>query len=118
VALDLEVDQIFKDGLPDTVTYTPNGGSGVDISAIWSGEQSAGSDYDDGRGEVAHGHVICSKGDVATPHRLDTFTIGGETWRIDQDAERWQDSNAGLITIQLVRFDREEVSGEGHRIRR
>ena len=100
------------------ITYTAYGSSAASITAIWSGEQAAGSDYDDGIQEIARGDVICSTADVASPDRRDTFTIGGETWRISRDEDRWEIDNVGLITMRLVKYAREEVSGAGHRIDR
>jgi hypothetical protein len=117
MGLSIEVDQMLKDGMPDTVTYTAYGESPASIPAIWTGEQARGGDYDDGTQEAAHGRIVCSSADVSSPDYRDTFAIGGETWRIPQGEDRWF-VRAGLITIELVKFDREEVSGPEYRIRR
>jgi hypothetical protein len=101
VGLSVETDQIFKDGMTDTVTYTATGQSGVSISAIVHEEATEVRSYDDGQKTTRTIEVMCLTSDVTSPSKKDTFTIGGETWQVDDEMPT-RNENAGTITIPLV----------------
>ncbi len=117
MALSVEVDQILKDGLPDTVTYTADGESGVSISAIWMPYAEPEDYTDDGKWRIRRGNLFCSATDVASPSNRDTVTISSEVWDVD-DSMGIHEDNTGGVTLPLVRKVRIEVSGPEHRIRR
>lgn len=117
MALPLEVDQIIKDGLADTVTYTATGGAGVSISAIWMPDAEPEEYTTDGKWRIRRGDLLCDSDDVASPSNRDTVTISSEVWDVD-DERGIHRANPSMITLPLVRKERIEVSGPEHRRRR
>jgi hypothetical protein len=117
VALPVEMDQILKDDLPDTVTYIAVGKAGVSISAIWMPDSEPEEYMDDGKWSLRRGDLLCATSAVTSPSNRDTVTISSVVWQVD-DSRGIHRDNCGGVTLPLVRKVRIEVSGEGHRIRR
>jgi len=117
VGISVEWDQVFKDGLTDTVTYTATGQAGVEISAILTREAATTEYLDDGKWRMRRRGAICQAEDVPTPSSRDTVTISGETWQVE-DEDQVQRSDAGMVTLPMVIKTRDEVSGPDHRLRR
>ena len=99
----LEVDSLFSDELAVTGTYTPYGGTGVEIPVILiDGVQGAPDFITTGggvhvlpvernvRSDFRHntarkvGSVLVKSADVATPQYLDTVTVDGVTWTVKE----------------------------------
>jgi len=91
------------DEFAQSVTYTPKGGSGTSISAVFERDAPFQEAYVRGR-ETATGELAVKTDDVGTPQYGDTFTIGTEIW--DYDAERgviYEDDD--VLVIGLIRRD-------------
>lgn len=116
MALSVEMDQILKDGLPDTVTYTADGEDAASISAIWMPDTEPEEYSEDGKWRFRRGNLLCAATDVASPSNRDTVTIGADTWQVDDEIGIHR--AAGGVTLPLVRKERIEVSGPEHRIQR
>ena len=101
MGLTLETDQIFKDGMTDTASYTAYGEDAASISVIFSGASEEIRTHDRGQKKVRTATVVCLTSDVASPDKRDTFTISGEVWQVDDELES-HDSNSGLIRIPLI----------------
>lgn len=114
MGLSLECDQIFRDDLPDTVTYTAYGEAGTEIEAIFTQTHGEQSDYDDGMGLVFRGVLRCSAEDAPSPDERDSFTIDSDTWQVSAPAV----VKAGIVMFELVRYVRRTVTGPEHRRRR
>ncbi len=102
MGLELEADQVLKDGLTDSVTYTATGQSPVAISAVFHSETTAVRTYEDGQKTVRTAQVLCSTDDVASPDKKDTFAFGGDTWQVDDEMP--SETDAGMILIPLIIF--------------
>lgn len=96
-----------------SVTYTPRGGTPVDITAIWNPGQVIPSVYDDGSQAVETGVLRASPADITNPDIEDTFTIDGETWAVKALGRL-----TPFIELQLERREQERLGGEGARIQR
>ena len=101
MGLDLETDQMFKDGMTDTVSYTAYGEDAVSISVLFSGSREEIRTHGYGQKKIRTASVKCLTSDVSSPDKRDTFTIGGETWQADDEIES-HDSNSGVIEIPLI----------------
>jgi hypothetical protein len=117
MALAVEMDQILKDDMPDTVTYTAEGETGVSILGIWMPDAEPEERSHAGKWRFRRGNLYCSAVDVPSPSNRDTVTIAAETWEVDDEMGVHSD-NAGGVTLPLVRKERIEVSGPEHRIDR
>ena len=68
----------------ETVTYTPDGGAGVSITALWR-PRGVEADYNtDGEQQRKDGEIECSLDDVTAASDRDTFTISSVVYRVER----------------------------------
>lgn len=76
------------------VTYTPEGGSGVSLTAVLWPEELVEEQYADGTRLLRRRDALISRdpageyGGVASPEVHDTLTIGGELWNVQEFAKQ------------------------------
>ncbi len=103
----------------DSITYTPAGGSPVALTADVGKEHYGEVDTENGRRLRRERQVtICRDpssdyGGVATPKLLDTVTIAGEIWAV----EDIDPLDAGEATLLVVRGGDVERSQDNYRRR-
>jgi hypothetical protein len=92
---------IFNTGeFAETVTYTPNGGSGGSISAVVMRDAPLQEPYVRGP-ETATCIIIVKKSAVATPARGDKYTFDTFDWFMDADGVIYEDDD--ILEIALER---------------
>jgi len=65
-----------------TVTYTPHGGQGTSITAVWTESEVLAGYMPDSEQEVRLGLLRASALDVSDPDTRDTVTMDGVTWAV------------------------------------
>jgi len=94
---------IISDDMPGviSITYTPDGGSGVVINAL--DDAGSGSEIrDDGNGETLHKSrtliVLCdSEKGIVSPAINDTVTLNSEIWKVVDITEK--DDAKAMLTV-------------------
>jgi len=105
------------DHYAETVSYTPSGDNGTDISAVVQRSGLEWREQHDGGAEVETAIVRVSAADVS-PTRKDTIATTEPdasiaTWGIDG----WEYED-GMWMLQCVKISEAEITGAGHRTRR
>lgn len=77
-------DDVINPGHGETVTYTPFGGSGVSITAVWHPRIIERRNRPDAEKQVKAGTIECSLVDVASPSDRDQFTISGDVYAVER----------------------------------
>lgn len=98
-----------------SVTYTPSGGAGTAINAVFVREPSDEVEEMDGTTRVQRARLLLALADVADPSDADTVTVGSVTWAIER-VDR--DDLDGAAVLGLVLYENVEKSGPDYRIRR
>lgn len=93
------------------VTYTPFGGSGTSITAMWRPGQMLMGYLPSGTQEVALGVLRASSSDIATPDPRDTVTIQGVVWAVVSIGRR-----TPVVELQLETRDQRMIGGARHRL--
>ena len=96
-----------------TVTYTPAGGEGTSISAVWYADRTLPNFYIDSQQDVETGVLVASPADVTSPNiNGDTVIIGGTTYAVVELGKV-----TPLVEMQLITRVRRAI-GAGHERRR
>jgi len=92
-----------------TVTYTPSGGEGSSITAIWHADRTLPNFYIDSQQDVETGVLVVSPDDVMNPNiNGDTVTISGTTYAVVELGKL-----TPLVEMQLITRVRRAI-GAGH----
>jgi len=95
------------------VTYTPSGGGGSSINAVF--DESADPSYEeDGKIKIRRGTLVISIADVSAPAHGDAVTVSSEAWEVLSIT--WKD--AYMASLELRRIETIERSAPTHRIQR
>ena len=92
------------DEFAETITYTPSGGSPVEISAI-PGDQNATLQDPPPAGDTMT--IFVKASDVSDPGYKDQFTINSETWYFRKNLSGG--SNDGILELEISRSERRAI---------
>jgi len=109
--------------LADTVTYTPNGGAGVSVSAIVGRDVGAIEETDYGTDKVRRRVVVIPTTSdaadggnyIAAPSHQDTVTISGVEYSVEDTDDAITLDGCGLATVKLVDRRAAEIARKGYR---
>ncbi len=109
LASDIQETLLNTSDLAQTITYTPAGGAGVEISALLSVGRPGLGEMEDSE----HGHqemtVTIAIADVANPAEGDTLTIDTYAWSVVEVEEL----SATLARLRVARQARTRQAGSG-----
>ncbi len=88
------------DEFAETVSYTPKGGSAVDITAIVTREGAHQEPYVRGP-STAIGSIIVKKSDVSNPQHGDIYSFDSQTWEHDpENGVTYEDAQVHEVALR------------------
>jgi len=99
MAIEVEMDGIICGETADTVTYQPNGGDAVEVSAVQADSSGAADNTSNGDFENMESTWLFSAEDIPAPSTADTVLVNGISWYVDG----WSKAGNNGYAVDLVR---------------